>query len=444
LTWRNGTTATSVTVIDPMFENITGQTNTNPSEPISVGVLSAPFHGAGVDGFKYFSTLNGNTVASNVVTEATGAHIDSSQAAAAGGVTAGVVNAVGPVGLLTEASAQNLALQSQTLANAAWGGAANKLTPVDNVYVAPDGTTTMASLTAVAGNTLHYIVQDNISLTAAPQTHFAFLKYVNKPLAALQISDNVTSFWANFNLQTGAVGAHHASATSAIYPTKDPTIFLCVIAVTTASTATGHGYIIMSNADSAPAVWSAAGTEVMGAWGVDIVHSSIASSYIPNVASANTRPADVDQYVSAGNLSATAMTIAMEITPSTALGSATAFHFGTYVDASNYTAILSDGTNLIARKRISSTNHDATIAFTRTAGTTVKAVARFDGTNGVDIWLGGTKGTPDTTTTASQIGTNFQIGGDGNGANQDYSEHRNFLIWLGSLSNSAAAAWSTP
>lgn len=60
------------------LEEVTGQTNQNPSEYVSVGVLSAPYHGANVDGVKYFSTLNGNTVAANVVTEATGAAISSS------------------------------------------------------------------------------------------------------------------------------------------------------------------------------------------------------------------------------------------------------------------------------------------------------------------------------------------------------------------------------
>lgn len=53
-------------------EDVTGQANQNPSEYVSVGVLSAPYHGAGVDGVKYFDYENGNTVASNVVTEATG------------------------------------------------------------------------------------------------------------------------------------------------------------------------------------------------------------------------------------------------------------------------------------------------------------------------------------------------------------------------------------
>jgi hypothetical protein len=46
----------------PQVENATGQAITAPSEYVSVGVLSTPFHGCGVDGVKYFSTANGNTV----------------------------------------------------------------------------------------------------------------------------------------------------------------------------------------------------------------------------------------------------------------------------------------------------------------------------------------------------------------------------------------------
>jgi len=99
----------------PVWEKTTGQTNQNPSERVSKGVLSAPYHGAGVDGVKYFSTLNGNTVSSNVVTEATGAAINSSQGACAGGATAKVVDATGPVGYNAEPAATNVILQSNTL-----------------------------------------------------------------------------------------------------------------------------------------------------------------------------------------------------------------------------------------------------------------------------------------------------------------------------------------
>ena len=56
----------------PLMEDVTGQSNQNPSEYVSVGVVATPFFGCGVDGVKCFAYENGNTVASNVVTEATG------------------------------------------------------------------------------------------------------------------------------------------------------------------------------------------------------------------------------------------------------------------------------------------------------------------------------------------------------------------------------------
>ena len=55
-------TASVATLIDLQTENVTGQANQNPSEYVSVGVLSTPWHGANVDGVRYFNTLNGNTV----------------------------------------------------------------------------------------------------------------------------------------------------------------------------------------------------------------------------------------------------------------------------------------------------------------------------------------------------------------------------------------------
>lgn len=73
-------TASVAAANDLQLEDVTGQSNQNPSEYVSVGVLSAPYHGLNVDGLKAFAALNGNTVASNVVTEATGAAINNSNA----------------------------------------------------------------------------------------------------------------------------------------------------------------------------------------------------------------------------------------------------------------------------------------------------------------------------------------------------------------------------
>ena len=69
------------------LEDITGRADqTTPSEYVSVGVLSAPYHGAGVDGVKFFDTdLDGNPIAASTLK-----------------------------GYLAEPAATNLCLQSQT------------------------------------------------------------------------------------------------------------------------------------------------------------------------------------------------------------------------------------------------------------------------------------------------------------------------------------------
>lgn len=56
----------SVGVLRAQLENVTGQADTTASEYVSVGVISAPFHGAGVDGVKYFNTnKNGSAIAAS-------------------------------------------------------------------------------------------------------------------------------------------------------------------------------------------------------------------------------------------------------------------------------------------------------------------------------------------------------------------------------------------
>ncbi|MEE9222972.1 MAG: phage GP46 family protein [Nitrosomonadaceae bacterium] len=82
-------TASVEALVDLQVELVTGQSIQRPSEPVSVGVESPPFHGAAVDGVRYLETLNGNTVANNIVTQATGITIS------AGGKFAVLPGAVG-------------------------------------------------------------------------------------------------------------------------------------------------------------------------------------------------------------------------------------------------------------------------------------------------------------------------------------------------------------
>lgn len=62
------------TVTNWILENVTGQTNQNPSE-----YVSSSWNDTGATGVRYFPTTNGNTVASNVVTEGIGLPIGTIQ-----------------------------------------------------------------------------------------------------------------------------------------------------------------------------------------------------------------------------------------------------------------------------------------------------------------------------------------------------------------------------
>ena len=348
------TTAGNFTVQHWQLENTTGQANQNPSEYVSVGVLSAPYHGAGVDGVQYFNYLNGNTVASNVVTQAQGLPIVAGQS----GVSASApVDALGPMGEIDElAATQYLGVTgtpaTQTTASLGTGKYC--------LWVVGSGSATSSAGTAT--------ITGGGAATAASPNVFTV---TGAGTVTVTVAGTVTFF----QLENGA------------FPTTQ-----------------------IANA-------GAAGTTV-------------------------TRIKDVTQYVSAGNIAAT-MSGTIQVAPEQTFGTFTGYVFSTYVDANNSTSVLFDGTNLIARKRIGGTNHDATIAWTPTANTVAKVGFRFDGVNGCDVWLNGVKGANNNTTTAAQIGTNFQIGADGNSANQDDCMHRFFNAYSTSLSDAKMAALTT-
>ena len=97
---------------------------------VSVGVLSSPYHGANVDGIKYFATENGNSVVGNVVTEGTGAAI-----------TGGY--------LLMEPAATNQMPYSKGFQG--WINSGT-VTATENYGIAPSGTSESTRVNASAGS----------------------------------------------------------------------------------------------------------------------------------------------------------------------------------------------------------------------------------------------------------------------------------------------------
>ena len=84
----DGTATGSAVIWGAQIENVTGQTNQNPSEYIATNVLSYPYQGAGVDGVQYFPYTNPNCVINGAITQIPTVSINSSNSKFTYGTTA--------------------------------------------------------------------------------------------------------------------------------------------------------------------------------------------------------------------------------------------------------------------------------------------------------------------------------------------------------------------
>lgn len=158
--WKDANTA-DILVCQTQAEDVTGQTNTAPGDYVSVGVLSAPFHGLGIDGSKAFSTLNGNTVASNVVSENVGALISSS-------IRQGLLVEPAATDLLTaRADARDM-----TTANWALGATCTRARTATGMDGVANKATTLTFGTVAATNT----ILTTITAAASSRTYSAGVK----------------------------------------------------------------------------------------------------------------------------------------------------------------------------------------------------------------------------------------------------------------------------
>ena len=143
------------------LEDVTGQTNQNPSEYVSTGVLSSPYHGANVDGVKYFATENGNTVSSNVVTEATGDALTTIK------------------GYMAEGAATELSGYSADLTNAAVSGNAFAAKNAVGLTGAPNEAFTITDSSAVSGERTH--ITKTITADGSTYYYVCRVKYNASP-----------------------------------------------------------------------------------------------------------------------------------------------------------------------------------------------------------------------------------------------------------------------
>jgi len=386
--------AVTFLIEEPQLEDVTGQVNKNPSEYVSLGNLAAPYHGAGVDGVKYFATKNGNTVSSNIVTEATGAAIGSGDYYA---------DASGPFGYVAEGARTNLCLWGRDFSNAAW--VKTNVTAVKDA-TGRDGAAAVAStLTATASNGT---CRQTVTSASATRTISCDIK---RKTGTGTIEMTVDG------------GSTYTDITSQINGSTWARVQVTQAAVTNPSV----GFRIGTSGDAI----------YVDYFGLE--SASFASSRIHTTTAAVTRNAGSGSYASSSNITTANGVMVLEWTPPYT-GMGTVALWGSYVDANNYTRIFHDGTNIVFRRRVSGVNYDATKALTYAAGTTYKIAARISNATGGDVFIAGVKGTNSPNTSALQLGANFSVGHDGNGANHSFAPIRNVKHYDTALTDEQVAA----
>lgn len=285
----NATSVTNIQVWHPQLEYVSGATNSNPADYVSVGVLAAPWNGAGVDGVQYFPNSNGNTLLNRIVVPGSGTAIPLTSL----------------LGYFDEPARTNLIIQASDYTDAAWTAASVDTTPLANQTAAPDGTVTADLLTEGVAGTATEIQ----AVTGTADVNFAvsrFIKRGNTDWVALQIFNGANIVRAWFNLATGIKGSTNAGGTGIVVSsTMTASIngfFRCSIVGSVGSAATA----ISSGSCSAAADLST--VRVNGAtrfeWGAQFENNSgNVSSFVPTLAATVVRNADLLSYPSAGNVS---------------------------------------------------------------------------------------------------------------------------------------------
>lgn len=308
------TSGDAIDVYFPQPEDVVGQSVQTPGELVDPNVQ----YGMNVVGRKGFPYQNGNTVVSNVVTEATGAAIPAATLQ----------------GYLPEPAATNLCLQSQDL-NTTWA----KLNATINAtkVVGPHGTQTAQKIEeTTTGAAAHRVTQSFVKAASAIQyTAAASLKQAERSWALIILINLAETSYAGywFNLATGAIG----TATSAGYTNGTPKItarangfWRCSITGTTDAAAETNLYIYTATGDNVVTYAGVAGSGIY-CEDVQLETGSIATSEIPTTTVAVTRNADVLTGVTAGNLDNTIGTLAATITSTTLNGSVSSIVQGTAV-----------------------------------------------------------------------------------------------------------------
>jgi len=286
-------TATTVTANYAQLENVTGQANQNPSEYVSTNVKTAfPYHGAGVDGVKYFDTQNGNTVASNVVTEATGAAIPTSTLH----------------GYLAEGSRANAFLQSEDLSTTWTPTAVGEVLITTDATIAPNGRMNADKLIEGTTASLHRLQQSASATLNTAITASVYVKAAERSRIRLNLfnqANSVNNFQATFNIGTQTIDSSTSGGTGSysygsIVSLPNGWYRVSMTGIIDSGVGAGTAWFQYRAVDaSGGQSYTGDGISGIYVWGSQLEQASFASSYIPTTTASVTRATDALSYPAA-------------------------------------------------------------------------------------------------------------------------------------------------
>jgi hypothetical protein len=200
--------------------------------------------------------------------------------------------------LLVEPSAQNLCLQSEDLDIFPWNTTNTAVTVNVTGTTDPAGGNKADQIFETAASGLHFLAQTMTIVNGTTYAGSVFLKKATGSPDWMQVAFSTTGLagFANFNLTSGTVGNALAGCTGRIENYGNGW-YRCTLIQTANANGTSGGPIIVftNNTNSITRFVSYTGNTATSiyAWGAQLETGSVATSYIPTVASGITRAADV-------------------------------------------------------------------------------------------------------------------------------------------------------
>ena len=316
-------------------------------------------------------------------------------------------------GLLVEAAATNLLLQSQTFDNASWSK--NGATVTADAGTAPDGTLTADKLVETATTGTHDVRQTFTFAASTTYTLSIFFAPAERTFASIIAFGGAfaASTGVQINLTTGAVttlGGYVAFTTTTVTLLAGGYVRVACTFTTNATGGSSTIGFLTSNGTAADSFTGTAGSGVF-LWGAQLETGSAASSYIPTTTASASRGADAAS-ITGLTFSGAHSVIALTGQVSTA-GSQHVYNLDD-TSAANRTLMYNGGSIslLMDSGGVNQTNGNAVGTW---ASTGFRVAARFN-TNDVRGAGNGALGTADTVATLP-VGTlsRLTIGGQGGG-----------------------------